>query len=153
MSQATDINDDDQIVGVSYADYEFDNPRAFIYQNGSMTPLNALIGSASADWDISSTGGINDRGEIGAQANVVSNGVVTPVAHAVLLIPCDPDDPVAWGETQNIVVPDDVNQQMRQQMRVGPFHLLALEARTGHKAPMMRTVLPVLHFVDSPSMG
>lgn len=131
MSQATDINDEDQIVGVSYADYQFDGARAFIYQNGTMTPLNALIGSASADWDISSTGGINDRGEIGVQANVVSNGVVTPVAHAVLLIPCDPDDPIAWGETQNIVVPDDVNQQMRQQMRVGPFHLPALESRAG----------------------
>lgn len=92
MSQATDINDENQIVGVSYSDFQFDNPRAFIYQNGTITPLNALIGSASANWDISSTGGINDRGEIAAQANVVSNGVVSSVAHAVLLIPCDPGD-------------------------------------------------------------
>ncbi len=132
MSQATDINDHDQIVGVSYADYEFDNPRAFIYQDGTMTPLNALIGSASANWDISSTGGINDRGEIGAQANVVSDGVVTAVTHAVLLIPCDPDDPVAWGKTQNIVVPDEINTQMRQQIRIGPLHLSALESRGEH---------------------
>lgn len=92
MSQATDINDENQIVGVSYSDFQFDNPRAFIYQNGTITPLNALIGSASANWDISSTGGINDRGEIAAQANVVSNGVVSSVAHAVLLVPCDPGD-------------------------------------------------------------
>jgi len=120
MSEATDINDEGQIVGVSFEDYEFDNPRAFVYQNGTMTALNSLIGSASANWDISSTGGINDRGEIAAQANVVSNGVVNPlVAHAVLLVPCDANDAVAFGPTQNVVVPDEVRKQMRQQIRLG----------------------------------
>lgn len=123
MSQATDVNDQNQIVGVSYLDYNFDNPRAFIYQNGAMTPLNSLIGSASENWDVSSTGGINDRGEIGAQANVVSNGVVTAEAHAVLLIPCDPDDPVAYGETRQFVIPGDVQDQMRKQVTVGHLHL------------------------------
>jgi probable HAF family extracellular repeat protein len=119
MSEATDINDRGQIVGISYADYEFDDPRAFIYQNGAMTPLNSLIGSASANWYISSTGGINDRGEVAAQANVVSDGVVTAVAHAVLLIPCGPNDPVAYGETQQIVISDDVQKQMRQHINWG----------------------------------
>lgn len=114
MSEATDINDQGQIVGVSYADFEFDGARAFIYQNGKMTSLNSLIGSASANWDISSTGGINDRGEIAAQANVVSDGVATAVAHAVLLVPCGPDDAIAYGETQQIVIPDDVHKPMRQ---------------------------------------
>lgn len=112
MSQATDINDENQIVGVSYLDFQFDNPRAFIYQDGAIVPLNSLIGSASANWDISSTGGINDRGEIAAQANVVSNGVVTSVAHAVLLVPCVPDDAVAYGATQKIIVPGDVQKQL-----------------------------------------
>jgi probable HAF family extracellular repeat protein len=121
MSQATDINNEDQIIGVSYSDFEFDGARAFLFQNGTMTPLNDLIGSQSANWDITSTGGINDRGEIGAQANVVSNGVVTAVAHAVLLVPCDEDDPVAYGETQHSVVPDEVQKQMRQQIRFGHF--------------------------------
>ena len=119
MSEATDINDRGQIVGVSFADYEFDGPRAFIYQNDAMAPLNSRIGSASANWDISSTGGINDRGEIAAQANVVSDGVVTAVAHAVLLVPCGPDDPIAYGETQQIVIPDDVQKQMRQHIPWG----------------------------------
>ena len=123
MSEATDINDRGQIVGVSYADYEFDGPRAFLYENGVMTPLNSLIGSASANWDISSTGGINDRGEIAAQANVVSDGVVTAVAHAVLLVPCGRDDPIAYGETQQVVIPDDVHKQMPQHM--GHFALPA----------------------------
>jgi len=132
MSQATDINDEGQIVGVSYADYEFDGARAFIYQNGTMTPLNALIGSESANWDISSTGGINDGGEIAAQANVISNGIVTSVAHAILLVPCDPDDPVAYGEMQKFLIPDDVQEQMRQQIKIGPFLLSSVLARAAH---------------------
>jgi uncharacterized membrane protein len=121
MSEATDINDENQIVGVSFADYVFDNPRAFIYQNRTITPLNSLIGSASASWDISSTGGINDRGEIAAQANVVSNGVVTAVVHAVLLIPSDPDDQEAHGYTRDVTIPADVQKQMRQQLKIGHF--------------------------------
>jgi uncharacterized membrane protein len=129
MSQATDVNDEDQIVGVSYADYEFDGARAFIYQHGQLTSLNSLIGSQSAKWDISSTGGINDHGEIAAQANVVSNGAVTPVAHAVLLIPCDPDDPVAHGEAQQIVIPGEAQKQMRRQIKMGAFLLPVLEGR------------------------
>lgn len=122
MSEATDINDKGQVVGVSYADFLFDGGRAFLYQNGMMTPLNSLIGSASANWYISSTGGINDRGEIAAQANPVSNGVVnSAVAHAVLLIPCDPDDPIAHGEARTVVIPDDVQKQMRQHVNLGHF--------------------------------
>lgn len=123
MSEATDINDEGQVVGVSYVDNQFDGGRAFIYQNGTMTPLNDLIGSASANWDVSSTGGINDRGEIAAQANLVSNGVVTSVAHAVLLVPCAPDDPEAYGQTQTVVIPDDVQKQMRQHINLGRFVL------------------------------
>ncbi len=122
MSEATDINTQGQIVGVSYADFEFDGARAFIYQNGTMTPLNALIGSASANWDISSTGNINDRGEIAAQANPVSGGVANlSVAHAVLLVPCDPGDPIAFGKTQNVVIPA-VKTQTGQNVGLG--HLL-----------------------------
>lgn len=127
MSEATDINDENQIVGVSFADFFFDNPRAFIYENGTMTPLNSLIGSASADWDISSTGGINDRGEIAAQANVISNGSVTSVAHAVLLVPCSPGDPVADGETQRFSIPADVQEQMHQRITIGHFRLSSVK--------------------------
>ena len=123
MSQATDINDENQVVGVSYSDFQFDNPRAFIYQNNTITPLNALIGSASANWDISSTGGINDRGVIAAQANIVSNGVVTSVAHAVLLVPCDPDDQEAYGSSHEVVIPENVQREMRNGVRIGHFHL------------------------------
>lgn len=60
---------------------------------------------------------------LAAQANVISNGAVTPVAHAVLVIPCDPDDSAAYGETLSFTIPDDVQQQMRRQVRVGHLRL------------------------------
>ena len=123
MSEATDINDENQVVGVSFVDFAFDNPRAFIWQEHVMTELNSLIGSASANWDISSTGGINDRGEIAAQANVISNGTVTTEAHAVLLVPCDADDAAAYGETHRFTVPEEVQKQMRQQVTIGRWRL------------------------------
>jgi probable HAF family extracellular repeat protein len=123
MSEATDINDEDQVVGVSFSDYEFDGARAFIYQNGKMTALNTLIGSASANWDISSTGGINDFGEIAAQANVVTNGVVSATAHAVLLVPRGSNDPMGYGATQEFVIPADVQAEMRQHIQVGHMFL------------------------------
>ena len=123
MSEATDINDEGQIVGVSYHDRLFDGPRAFIYQNSGMTDLNQLIGSASANFFISSTGGINDRGEIAARANIVSNGVVTSTLHAILLVPTDDgsDASGAGGSTQNLIIPDDVQKQMQQRIGRGSF--------------------------------
>ena len=123
MSQATDINDLNQIVGVSYVDFSFDNPRAFIYHNGKIATLNSLIGSATANWDVTSTGGINDLGEIAAQANVVSNGVVTTVAHAVLLVPAAPDDSQAYGAIHEVTIPEDVRQEMRERVNIGHFPL------------------------------
>ena len=124
QSEATDINDQGQIVGVSFADFEFDGGRAFIYQNGTMTPLNALIGSASADWSITSTGNINDRGEIAAQANPVSNGVANlAIAHAVLLIPYAPGDSIAYGQTHHIVIPSDSQKVTQKRSNTGRFVL------------------------------
>jgi probable HAF family extracellular repeat protein len=126
MSEATDINDEGQIVGVSYADFQFDGARAFIWQNDMMTALNDLIGSASESWDISSTGGINDRGEIAAQANPVSDGVVNlSVAHAVLLVPCGADDPVAYGETHRGVIPDNTQKIAGQPFQFSHFGMPA----------------------------
>lgn len=124
MSEGTDINDENQIVGVSFSDYFFDGPRAFIWQNGTMTALNDLIGSASANWDITSTGGINDSGVIAAQANPVVNGVVNfSVAHAVLLVPCGPSDSVAYGATKKIDVAATADKQTPREVNLGHFVL------------------------------
>lgn len=118
ISEATDINDAGQIVGVSYTGTDFSNPRAFIYQNGMMTPLNQLLSkSDQASFYISSTGGINDLGEIAAQANLISNGVVTATLHAVLLVPTGDGGSEAAGtlaDVQALVIPDDVQAQMRR---------------------------------------
>lgn len=130
MSESTDINDENQIVGVSFADFEFDGPRAFIWQNGTMTALNSLIGSASANWAITSTGGINDSGVIAAQANPVMNGVINVnVAHAVLLVPCGPSDPVAYGEVKQTAEPPAA-KQTRQYVNLGHFRI-ALKRQGG----------------------
>ena len=118
ISEATDINDAGQIVGVSYTGTDFSNPRAFIYQDGMMTPLNQLLSkSDQASFYISSTGGINDLGEIAAQANLISNGVVTATLHAVLLVPAGDGGSEAAGtlaDVQAPVIPDDVQAQMRR---------------------------------------
>jgi probable HAF family extracellular repeat protein len=123
LSEATDINDENQVVGVSFQGADFSGPRAFIYQEGTITALNDLLTkSAKANFFVFSTGGINNRGAIGAQAFLVSNGVVTSVAHAVLLIPTDDRDDDDDGNAQSVMMPDDVLKQ--SQGRVGMGHLL-----------------------------
>lgn len=131
MSEGTDINDENQIVGVSFADFEFDGPRAFIWQNGTMTALDSLIGSASANWDITSTGGINDSGVIAAQANPVVDGVINfNVAHAVLLVPCGPNDPVAYGTVKQANEIAGAQKQIRHYVNLGHL-LIALKPQGG----------------------
>ena len=132
ISEATDINDAGQIVGVSYTGTDFSNPRAFIYQDGVMTPLNQLLSkSDQASFDISSTGGINDLGEIAAQANLISNGVVTATLHAVLLVPTGDGGSEAAGtlaDVQALVIPDDVQARMRRSASQRHFIRTAPEA-------------------------
>lgn len=114
ISEATDINDQNQVVGVSYAGTDFSGAKAFIYRNGMLTELNALLSAADrASFFISSTGGINNLGEIAAQANLVSNGVVTPVLHAVLLVPTGEAE-AGQGAPAAVVIPEEVEAQMRQ---------------------------------------
>ena len=131
ISEATDINDAGQVVGVSYAKTDFSGARAFVYQNGVMTPLNQLISkSDQASFYISSTGGINNLGEIAAQANLVSNGVVTSVLHAVLLVPTgDPQEERGdVAANAEVVIPDSVHAQMRQFAGARHFGRVAQEA-------------------------
>jgi len=133
ISEATDINDAGQVVGVSYAKADFSGARAFIYQSGQMTPLNQLISkSDQASFYVSSTGGINDLGEIAAQANLVSNGVVTSVLHAVLLVPSgDPQGDAAEAAADaGVVVPESVHAQMRGLASARHFGRIAPEAAT-----------------------
>ncbi len=83
-----------------------------------MTPLNQLLSkSDQASFYISSTGGINDLGEIAAQANLISNGVVTQTLHAVLLVPTDErgsETAGALADVQALIIPETVQAQMRR---------------------------------------
>jgi probable HAF family extracellular repeat protein len=113
ISEATGINDQGQIVGVS-----FPSSHAFLWQHGLMTDLNTLIPSDSPLYLIS-TGDINDRGEITGQACVVSGGVCTSETPAFLAIPTrgggteDALSPALAGGNQrpNVVVPEGIRKQ------------------------------------------
>ncbi len=83
VSEALGINDQGQVVGVSYG-AGFTNPRAFIWQNGVMTDLNTLIPSGSPLY-LQVGQEINDQGEIAGYATDQSSGT-NP---AFLLVPRD----------------------------------------------------------------
>ena len=67
ISEALGVNSQNQIVGVSYAS-GFANPRAFLYQNGSMFDLNTLAPNSPVYLQVG--GDINDEGVIAGQGCV-----------------------------------------------------------------------------------
>ena len=80
-SAATDINDKGQVVGWSYiADDNRHETRAFLWQNGKMHDLNALVPPDSG-WILQSAGAINNHGQI------VGVGMVNGKTRAFLLTP------------------------------------------------------------------
>lgn len=133
MSEATDINDENQVVGISFADFQFDGPRAFLWQDGTMTALDSLIGAASANWAVTATGGINDSGVIAAQANPVVNGVINyNVAHAVLLVPAGRDDPVAYGAVKQASEPARSAKPVDRYVNLGHLRIALKPHEAGH---------------------
>jgi probable HAF family extracellular repeat protein len=86
-SSAGSINARTQVVGESAPDCNFDNARAFLWEDGSLVNLNALVPHRSALY-LQFAENINERGEIvGTGLDAQGNG------HAVLLIPCDESHP------------------------------------------------------------
>ena len=80
---AKDINNNGLVVGESTLS---DNTlHAFIYRNGTMTDLNALI--ASSGWILATAKAINDKGQI------VGSGTLNGEAHGFLLTPIDTGAP------------------------------------------------------------
>jgi probable HAF family extracellular repeat protein len=84
------INSKSQVVGASFS-CDFSTFSAFLWEQGSMVDLNALIAPDSPLY-LYWAGYITDDGEIGAFGSL-SNGD----SHAVLLIPCDDDHPGVEG--------------------------------------------------------
>ena len=92
-SYATSINEQMLIVGSSIPDCSEAEPnfRAFLWQDGAMFDLNALIPADSALY-LQFTETINSRGEIAGTGSDVHGNT-----HAFLLIPCDEGHPDVEG--------------------------------------------------------
>ena len=121
LSEATGVNDQGQIVGVSFA-AGFANPRAFLWQNGVMTDLNRLIPAGSSLYLLSAND-INNEGVITGQACVLINGVCTAdnETPAFLAIPQDPGNfneagtagaQAAGSAGFGVAVPENIRQQI-----------------------------------------
>ena len=119
-SYATSINAGGQIVGGSKPDCNADPARAFLWQDGSIFDLNALIPRGSALY-LQTTYTINDKGEIaGEGVDNSGNG------HAFLLIPCDENHSGIEGCDYSLVdttaaaqgpEPHDIPSETQQQPR------------------------------------
>ena len=113
------INNKGQVAGTSYD--ASGNPRAFLWQRGMMTDLNALIPAGSPLFLLDAEG-INSNGDIVGDALEVSTGEV----HAYLATPCQGNDcedgaegstPAgsAASESPNVTLPENVRNLLRQQ--------------------------------------
>jgi probable HAF family extracellular repeat protein len=128
LSEALDINDEGQVVGLSIPSFH-----AFIYENGKMQDLNSMIPTNSPLLLIEG-GGINDRGEITGQACVIVDGGC-PLGNnipAFLAIPKQGDagDESGWSTAANVTVSESVRQQL---MRSVAFGHLAPEVVRPHR--------------------
>lgn len=85
FSEALGINDSGIIVGVSYG-ASFSTSRAFIYENGTMTDLNSLIGSSSSLFLLYAND-INDNGVIAGGACVLVSGSCSTSTPAFMATP------------------------------------------------------------------
>lgn len=98
-SYATGINAEGQVAGGSISDCTAEEPtfRAFLWEDGSIFDLNALIPPGSPLY-LEQVETINDRGEIaGTGVDASGNG------HAFLLIPCDENHPQLKGCDYSLV--------------------------------------------------
>jgi probable HAF family extracellular repeat protein len=117
LSEALDINDQGQVVGLSIPSLH-----AFIYENGKMTDLNSLIPSGSPLLLLAANG-INDRGEITGQACIIADGGCpasdqTPAFLAFPVHGGDGSDSPAMSAPE-IAVPDTVRDKIMRRMMFG----------------------------------
>jgi probable HAF family extracellular repeat protein len=111
LSEATGINNEGEIVGTSYG-AGFTHPRAFIYEDGKMTPLNSLVAGPTT-LSLVVTGDINDEGEITGEAVDSATGE----APAFLAVPLRSEG--AWSQSDvngaaelPLAMPESVHQMI-----------------------------------------
>lgn len=114
-SAAYDINENGQIVGASYNGPGVD-ARAFLYQNGTMYDLNALL-TSNPGFVVGDALSINDGGQIVGLANMPDGSI-----HGVLLTPAltpaaAPLLPAAWTGLSTIALLAGVIAMRRRSRR------------------------------------
>ena len=143
-SYATGINADGQVVGGSLPDCNGDKSRAFLWEDGSIFDLNALIPPGSPLY-LRNLSTINDHGEIaGEGVDNSGNG------HAFLLIPCDENHPDVEGCDYSMVdaatlQPSVTPAPQPPAARTPPSRMPAgllnrLRSRWGQRTPVSGTV-------------
>lgn len=121
-SEATGVNDDGQIVGVS-CDGSF-NCKAVTWQNGVLSDLNRLV-VGKTNLYLISTGDINDQGEITGQACIVSGSQCSSTTVAFLAVPTS-GGAAAWGSGAQVTLPAALRDRIQNEIGRGAF------ARRGH---------------------
>lgn len=109
VSFAYSVNNRGQIVGQSCT-AGCGSSRAFLYQNGTMYDLNALLDSASAAYDLIFANDINDEGQITGLAVDTGSGAIV----AFRLVPSGSTSSQAVRRTTAVPMP-------RYRVRMGPF--------------------------------
>ena len=135
-SNGYSINSRQQVVGVSVPTCDFDTTRAFLWENGSIADLNALIPADSSLY-LTAPDTINDRGEI-AGVGVDANGN----QHAFLLIPCGRDDTdcqdagyPAFRPAPNITKRPGSQKGLRRMFRTGSRPISGVSSVSTPSAP------------------
>jgi probable HAF family extracellular repeat protein len=113
VSEALDINERGQIVGVS-----FPSTHAFLYEHDRMIDLNALIPHDSPLLLLAANG-ISERGEIAGQACVIADGGCPAGADppAFLAFPTKEWDD--HGEARSVPVAEEVRSKVMQRLKFG----------------------------------
>ena len=94
-SEAFDINDNDQIVGISQIKSQPATFSGFIYENGEMKDLSDLIGCESG-WTIHEARSINNEGYI------VGTGLFNGEARAFMLSPLPGTSPACEDDSLSV---------------------------------------------------
>lgn len=121
LSEALDINDQGQVVGVS-----FPSTHAFLYEDGKMTDLNSYLPSGSPLL-LLFAGGINNRGEITGQACIIADAGCPASVHtpAFLALPAWNSNDAALDSSEPSVpnirppAPDSIREQIMRRLAFG----------------------------------